>query len=92
MKIFSIIIILLFSNIILANKFEKNLILENCKSCHNLEGNHTKKIPSLNKITKDQFLLLMIKYKNEKSDGVMNRISKVLSKEDIKNLANIIYD
>ena len=34
----------------------------------------------------------MIKYKNEKDNSVMNRISKVLTKNDILKIADYIYD
>ena len=42
-----------------------NLIVENCKSCHNLNIEITKKIPSINNLEKDEFVRLMKKYKND---------------------------
>ncbi len=85
---FSIII----SNVSFADQNQINLIVENCKSCHNLNINVTDKIPSLNSLKKEEFIKLMRNYKNDKDNNVMNRISKVLSNQDIKLIADIIYE
>ena len=69
-----------------------NLIVENCKSCHNLNIETTKKIPSINNLEKDEFVRLMKKYKNDKDNSVMNRISRVLTNNDILKMADKIYD
>ena len=68
-----------------------NLIVENCKSCHNLNIETTKKIPSINNLEKDEFVRLMKKYKNDKDNSVMNRISRVLTNRDILKMADKIY-
>ena len=68
-----------------------NLIVENCKSCHNLNKETTKKIPSINNLDKDEFVRLMKKYKNDKDNSVMNRISRVLTNKDILKMADKIY-
>ena len=69
-----------------------NLIVENCKSCHNLNIETTKKIPSINNLDKDEFVRLMKKYKNDNDNSVMNRISRVLTNSDILKMADKIYD
>ena len=69
-----------------------NLIVENCKSCHNLNIETTKKIPSINNLDKDEFVSLMKKYKNDNDNSVMNRISRVLTNRDILKMAYKIYD
>ena len=68
-----------------------NLIVENCKSCHNLSIETTKKIPSINNLEKDEFVRLMKKYKKDNDNSVMNRISKVLTNKDILKMADKIY-
>lgn len=52
----------------------------------------TEKIPYLGDLEKEEFVKLMKAYKNGKANSVMNRISKVLSNEDIKTIADIIYE
>ena len=85
--------ILLFSGSLLADQIQTtNLIVENCKACHNFNINVTRKIPSVINLEKNEFISLMIKYKNEKDNSVMNRISKVLTKNDILKIADYIYD
>ena len=69
-----------------------NLIVENCKYCHNLNTVTTKKIPSINDLERDEFVRLMKKYKNDKDNSVMNRISRVLTNNDILKMADKIYD
>ena len=68
-----------------------NLIVENCKSCHNLNIENTKKIPSINNLEKDEFVRLMNKYKKDNDNSVMNRISRVLTNRDILKMADKIY-
>ena len=68
-----------------------NLIIENCKSCHNLNIETTKKIPSINNLEKDEFVRLMKKYKKDNDNSVMNRISRVLTNRDILKMADKIY-
>ena len=84
--------ILSFSISLLASEDKTiNLIVENCKSCHNLNIETTKKIPSINNLQKDEFVSLMKKYKNDKDNSVMNRISRVLTNGDILKMADKIY-
>ena len=84
--------ILFFSISLFADEDQTiNLIVENCKSCHNLNIETTKKIPSINNLEKDEFVRLMKKYKNDKDNSVMNRISKVLTNNDILKMADKIY-
>ena len=85
--------ILFFSISLFADEDETiNLIIENCKSCHNLNIETTKKIPSINNLDKDEFVSLMKKYKNDNDNSVMNRISRVLTNRDILKMADKIYD
>ena len=84
--------ILFFSISLFADEDQTiNLIIENCKSCHNLNIETTKKIPSINDLEKDEFVRLMKKYKNDNDNSVMNRISKVLTNMDILKMADKIY-
>ena len=85
--------IILFSSSLFADQDQTiNLIVENCKSCHNLNIETTKKIPSINNLDKDEFVKLMKKYKNDNDNSVMNRISRVLTNRDILKIADKIYD
>ena len=84
--------ILLLSSTLFADQDQTvNLIVENCKSCHNLNMEVTKKIPSINNLEKEEFIRLMTKYKNDKDNSVMNRISRVLTENDILKMADKIY-
>ena len=84
--------ILLLSSTLFADQDQTvNLIVENCKSCHNLNIETTKKIPSINNLDKNEFVKLMKKYKNDKDNSVMNRISRVLTNRDILKIADKIY-
>ena len=85
--------ILFFSISLFADEDQTiNLIIENCKSCHNLNIETTKKIPSINNLEKDEFVRLMKKYKKDNDNSVMNRISRVLTNRDILKMADKIYD
>ena len=85
--------ILFFSISLFADEDQTiNLIVENCKSCHNLNIETTDKIPSINNLDKDEFVRLMKKYKNDKDNSVMNRISRVLTNRDISKMADKLYD
>ena len=84
--------ILFFSISLFADEDQTiNLIIENCKSCHNLNIETTKKIPSINNLEKDEFVSLMKKYKKDNDNSVMNRISRVLTNRDILKMADKIY-
>ena len=91
-KFFFNIILFLSSNVFADQDKTIDLIVENCKSCHNLNIEATKKIPSINNLDKDEFVSLMKKYKNDNDNSVMNRISKVLTNRDILKMADKIYD
>ena len=85
-------LILFFSISLFADEDQTiNLIIENCKSCHNLNIETTKKIPSINNLEKDEFVRLMKKYKKDNDNSVMNRISRVLTNSDIVKMADKIY-
>ena len=84
--------ILFFSISLFADEDQTiNLIIENCKSCHNLNIETTKKIPFINNLEKDEFVRLMNKYKKDNDNSVMNRISRVLTNRDILKMADKIY-
>ena len=84
--------ILFFSITLFADEDQTiNLIIENCKSCHNLNIKTTNKIPSINNLEKDEFIRLMKKYKKDNDNSVMNRISRVLTNRDILKMADKIY-
>jgi len=90
-KFFFYFILFLSSTLFADQDATINLIVENCKSCHNLNKEVTKKIPSINNLEKDEFIRLMTKYKNDKDDNVMNRISRVFTDNDILKMADKIY-
>ena len=52
---------------------------------------NTKKIPDMNNLEKEEFIRLMTKYKNDKDNSVMNRISRVFTDNDILKIADKIY-
>ena len=90
-KFLSYFILFLSSNLYADQDKTINIIVENCKSCHNLNIEVTKKIPDLNNLEKEEFIRLMTKYKNDKDNSVMNRISRVFTENDILKMADKIY-
>ena len=76
----------------ISNEINVRIIIENCKSCHgeNLKGNAY--IKSLMLINKENFIAKMEGYKFQKKDSVMMRILKPLTLQDIKKIADLIYD
>ena len=90
-KFLFFLILFLSSNLFADQDQTINLIVENCKSCHNLNIDVTKKLPSINNLEKDEFVRLMTEYKNDQGDGLMNRISKVFTDNDILKMADEIY-
>ena len=90
-KFLSYFILFLSSNLYADQDKTINIIVENCKSCHNLNIEVTKKIPDLNNLEKEEFIRLMTKYKNDKDNSVMNRISRVFTDNDILKMADKIY-
>lgn len=85
-------IILFFFKLASAEEIDINIIVENCKACHNLNNNMNNKIPSLSNLEKEEFISLMKNYKSSNDNSVMNRISRVLTNQDILKIADIIYD
>ena len=90
-KFLSYFILFLSSNLYADQDKTINIIVENCKSCHNLNIEVTKKIPDINNLEKEEFIRLMTKYKNDKDNSVMNRISRVFTDNDILKMAEKIY-
>lgn len=84
-------IVLSLFNLSTSSELQIMIISENCKSCHgyNYQGNEY--LGSLMEISKSDFIDKMNKYKKSKDNSVMNRIVKVLTNEDINNIANYIY-
>ena len=92
MKKISLFLILVFFNFSAVAADVSNLIVENCTSCHNLNNYQNKNIPSLQNLTKEEFVKLMEKYKDGDGNGVMTRIAKVLTNQDILKISEIIYN
>ena len=68
-----------------------NIIVENCMACHNVNMN-IKEIPYIYDLPKIKFIELMINYKKQKDNNVMSRINRVLSEDDIRKIADLLYD
>ena len=68
-----------------------NIIVENCMACHNVNTN-INEIPYIYDLPKIKFIELMINYKKQKDNNVMTRINRVLSEDDIRKIADLIYD
>tara|TARA_Y100000991_G_C21886822_1_gene311964 strand:+ start:539 stop:823 length:285 start_codon:yes stop_codon:yes gene_type:complete len=92
MKLFFILILLLFFNTVHPNEISPLIILENCKTCHgeNFLGNSY--LTSFKDLDKEEFLEKMYNYKSKKDNSVMSRIVKVLTKKNIKEITDLIYD
>ena len=91
-KFLSYFILFLSSNVYADQDKTINIIVENCKACHNLNIEVTKKIPDINNLEKEEFIRLMKKYKNDNDSSVMNRISRVFTNNEILQMADKIYD
>lgn len=87
-----IFMILLSFKVLNAGEININIIVENCKACHNLNNRTNYKIPSLLTLKKEDFISLMEDYKYSEENNVMTRISKVLTTQDIEKIAEKIYD
>ena len=85
-------IFLFLFNLSNSSELQIMIISENCKGCHgyNYQGNEY--LSSLMEISKSDFVYKMNKYKKSKDNSVMNRIVKVLTNEDINQIANYIYN
>ena len=68
------------------------VIEENCKSCHGKDYSGNMYIESIKDLDKEIFIKKMKDYKKNNDNSVMSRIVKVLSVNDIKEIAEIIYD
>jgi len=68
------------------------VIEENCKSCHGKDYSGNVYIKSIKDLDKEIFIKKMKDYKKNNDNSVMSRIVKVLSVNDIKEIAEIIYD
>ena len=68
------------------------VIEENCKSCHGKDYSGNMYIKSIKDLDKEIFIKKMKDYKKNNDNSVMSRIVKVLSVDDIKEIAEIIYD
>ena len=88
----ALLIAAMFYSSSISNEINGRIIIENCKSCHgeNLKGNAY--IKSLMLINKENFITKMKGYKLKKKDSVMMRIVKPLTLQDIKKIADLIYD
>lgn len=91
MKIVSLFLFLISFKVTIANEIEVSIILENCKSCHgeSYEGNEY--ISSLKMLKKNDFITRMNDYIIRNDSEVMSRISKVLNKSDVLEMADEIY-
>ena len=85
-------IVLFLFKLLSAEEININIIVENCKACHNLNSDTMDKIPSLSNLENEEFISLMRNYKSSKDNNVMTRISRVLTNQDISKIANIIYE
>ncbi len=86
-------IILLFSfKNSISNEVEPIVIEQNCKSCHGKDYSGNTYIKSIKDLDKETFIKKMEDYKKNNDNSIMSRIVKVLSVNDIKEIAKIIYD
>ena len=68
------------------------IILENCKTCHGEKFSGNSYLTSFKDLDKEEFLDKMYKYKSKKDNSVMSRIVQVLTKKNIKEITELIYD
>ena len=76
----------------ISNEIKPIVIEENCKSCHGKDYSGNKYIKSIKDLDKETFIKKMKDYKKNNDNSVMSRIVKVLSPNDIEEIAKIIYD
>ena len=84
--------ILLYFKYSISDEIKPIVIEENCKSCHGKDYSGNKYIKSIKNLDKEIFIKKMKDYKKNNDNSVMSRIVKVLSVDDIKEIAEIIYD
>ena len=68
------------------------VIEQNCKSCHGKNYSGNKYIKSIKDLDRKVFIQKMKNYKKINDNSVMSRIVRVLSINDIEEIAKIIYD
>ena len=76
----------------ISNEINPIVIEENCKSCHGKNYSGNKYIKSVKDLDKKIFIQKMKNYKKINDNSVMSRIVRVLSINDIEEIAKIIYD
>ena len=76
----------------ISDEIKPIVIEENCKSCHGKDYSGNLYIKSIKDLDKEIFIKKMKDYKKNNDNSVMSRIVKVLSVNDIKEIAKIIYD
>ena len=74
------------------NEINPIIIEENCKSCHGKNYSGNKYIESIKDLDRKIFIQKMKNYKKINDNSVMSRIVRVLSINDIEEIAKIIYD
>ena len=87
-----ILILLFFFKYSFSDEIKPIVIEENCKSCHGKDYSGNMYIKSIKDLDKEIFIKKMKDYKKNNDNSVMSRIVKVLSVNDIKEIAEIIYD
>ena len=87
-----ILILLFFFKYSVSDEIKPIVIEENCKSCHGKDYSGNMYIKSIKDLDKEIFIKKMKAYKKNNDNSVMSRIVKVLSVNDIKEIAEIIYD
>ena len=87
-----ILILLFFFKYSISDEIKPIVIEENCKSCHRKDYSGNMYINSIKDLDKEIFIKKMKDYKKNNDNSVMSRIVKVLSVNDIKEIAEIIYD
>ena len=88
----SIIIILLSFKYSISNEINPIVIEGNCKSCHGTDYSGNKYIKSIKDLDRETFIKKMNNYKKTNDNSVMSRIVRVLTSNDIEEIAEIIYD
>ena len=89
---FFIIIISFCFKYSISNEINPIVIEQNCKSCHGKNYSGNKYIKSIKDLEKKTFIKKMKNYKQVNDNSVMSRIVRVLSINDIEEIAEIIYD
>ena len=76
----------------ISNEINPIVIEQNCKSCHGKNYSGNKYIKSIKDLERKIFIKKMKNYKKINDNSVMSRIVRVLSINDIEEIAKIIYD